>query len=553
MKASIPYSDEAWDYEADVVVVGFGGAGVCAALEAKEAGADVLAIDSFEGGGATSLSGGVIYAGATPYQREADAVDSIEDMFNYLKAELGGAVSDELLKQYCAESAEHLAWLARHGVQFSGAVYLDKTDYPPTGKFLYYSGNEVRDDFARIAKPAPRGHRAVAEGLSGGVFYVALKRSAQNLGVRFKPHTPAKRLLRDPDGRIIGVEAVQISPSLIELRKDLQARCLPRSLSPSRARAAYRVAHEMEERTDNRRIRIMARKGVILATGGYTLNEKMVSRCNLDLAPYFSKFTKLASIGCDGSGIELGESAGGATRNMSNVMLAITINPLSLRKGILVNRLGKRFVPEDGYNGLIGAAVLRQPGGKAWMILDRNQFWRSVRDCLFCPKGTFFYFHLPPLLRMLIGGTRVASSIESLARKLGCPAGELQATLADYNGAAGEDRPDPLAKGQKNRGRIVRAPFFAVDFSLGKRITFAGLFTLGGLAVEEGTQRVLDGDGQPLPGLYAVGRAASGLCAKSYVSGMSIGDCVFTGRLAGRHAAAPNSPAVELEARSIWL
>lgn len=74
--------DQRWNAEADVVIIGFGGAGACAALEAAQQGASVLVLDRFHGGGATSASGGVIYAGGgTPYQKAAGYDDTVEEMY----------------------------------------------------------------------------------------------------------------------------------------------------------------------------------------------------------------------------------------------------------------------------------------------------------------------------------------------------------------------------------------------------------------------------------------------------------------------------------------
>ena len=86
---------------ADVVVVGYGAAGVCAALEARARGADVLAIDRFNGGGATQVSGGIIYAGGgTWVQRQAGVEDDADAMYAYLQAEIGDAVRPETLRRF---------------------------------------------------------------------------------------------------------------------------------------------------------------------------------------------------------------------------------------------------------------------------------------------------------------------------------------------------------------------------------------------------------------------------------------------------------------------
>ncbi len=96
----------------DVIVVGFGAAGACTAIAAAERGARVLIVDRALGGGASALSGGIIYAGGgTAYQRAAGYDDSPDNMFNYLRQEVNGVVDDDTLRQFCDGSVERLAWL----------------------------------------------------------------------------------------------------------------------------------------------------------------------------------------------------------------------------------------------------------------------------------------------------------------------------------------------------------------------------------------------------------------------------------------------------------
>ena len=111
-----------WDAEADVVIVGFGGAGGCAAIEAAEQGASVLILERFSGGGATAMSGGVFYAGGgTQHQRDARFDDTVDHMFAYLRAEANGVVSDETLRRFCEGSNSDLRWLEAMGVKFEGS------------------------------------------------------------------------------------------------------------------------------------------------------------------------------------------------------------------------------------------------------------------------------------------------------------------------------------------------------------------------------------------------------------------------------------------------
>ena len=146
------------EIEADVVVVGFGAAGACAALEAAATGASVLVLDRFGGGGATALSGGVVYAGGgTPQQRAAGVNDSPEAMFGYLRTEVGDAVPAATLRQFCDGSVAMLAWLEGHGVPFEGSLCPDKTSYPTNRHYLYYSGSELSAAASTSAGRPPPG------------------------------------------------------------------------------------------------------------------------------------------------------------------------------------------------------------------------------------------------------------------------------------------------------------------------------------------------------------------------------------------------------------
>ncbi len=193
-----------WDIEADVVVVGFGAAGACAALEAAALGRSVVVLDRFEGGGATALSGGVVYAGGgTPQQRAAGVDDTTTAMFGYLRTEVGDVVPAATLREFCDGSVAMLGWLEGHGVPFEGSLCPDKTSYPTNRHYLYYSGSEV--SARAVAHPAPRGHRTRGRGTSGGLLFARLAAAARRAGVQVVAQTQAVRLV-EADGRVAGVE-----------------------------------------------------------------------------------------------------------------------------------------------------------------------------------------------------------------------------------------------------------------------------------------------------------------------------------------------------------
>src|SRR5690606_9835852 len=112
------------------------------------------------------------------FQHEAGCDDSPDEMFKYLSAESNGVVADDTLMRFCQNNNRDLEWLIAHGAQYNSALALEKTAYPPEGKFLYYSGNERVGRYLNIAKPAPRGHRHVGKGFTGKDFYAALKAGA---------------------------------------------------------------------------------------------------------------------------------------------------------------------------------------------------------------------------------------------------------------------------------------------------------------------------------------------------------------------------------------
>jgi len=531
--------DIAWDETADVVVVGFGGAGACAALEAVERGGSVIALDRFAGGGATAYSGGVVYAGGTRVQAEAGVADSAQAMFDYLSLEVGDAITPATLRRFCEGSAADLEWLMRHGVTYSRDAMLDKTAYPPDRYGLYFSGNEKVPRYKQVAAPAPRGHRATGRGFTGQAYFAALRASALNAGVRLLPHAPVRRLILDGDGEVLGVEA-QVLPDAVRARHaELYGKAGPLPFTGDQAEAAIRAAQALEREAGGERRRIRALGGVVLAAGGYIFNLEMLREHRPLLAENFRAFLRLGSMGDDGSGIRLGQSAGGAPAMLENVFVnKLIAPPEGLLKGVAVNDRGERFINEDAYCGFLGAAIAEQQGGRAWLILDHKGFWRVVRQCLrLRDRDLFKMFLVPTLLNILRGGTRRAGTLRRLAGKTGLDPDRLERTVAANNRAAAGGV-DPFGKSPEHVRQIAARPFYALNLSLANPLGFVQLFTLSALRVDEETGEVLRREGGAIRGLYAAGRNAVGLCAQGYLSGMSLADGVFSGRRAGACAAA---------------
>ncbi len=523
-----------WDLEADVVVVGFGAAGACAALEAAAAGASVLVIDRFNGGGASALSGGVVYAGGgTAQQREAGVEDSVDSMVSYLGAEVGDAVSAATLREFCAGSAAMITWLADHGVPFEGSLCLEKTSYPTNKHYLYYSGSE--QSFRGVAKPAPRGHRAVGRGTSGKVLYARLAKAVRSAGIQIVPQTRAIQLLTEVDGRVCGVDCLSMrsAPAWASTSHRTISKMgrKPYLYAGNLGRRFYQPVSWLERR-HARRLRIGARHGVVLAAGGFVANRAMMR----EHAPAFRGGLALGTPGDDGSGIQLGVEAGGATRFLDRVSCWRFITPPSaFMRGVLVDRAGQRVCDESRYGAAIGEAMVLRHDRRGWLLLDQplvSESWRQLR-------GGTLWFQLMQAIYLLTRARVSADSLAGVAAKAGVDPDGMVAAVTAYNDAAEAGQPDPAGKPADMVQAISRPPFSLIDLSVRPRPAYpAPMLTLGGLAVDEGSGAVLRADGSPVPALYAAGRTAVGLCSSSYVSGLSLADCVFSGRRAGRHAAA---------------
>lgn len=527
-----------WARETEVVVVGFGGAGACAALQAREEGAEVILIDRFGGGGTTGYSGGVIYAGATRFQRAAGFDDTVDSMFAYLQMEVGEAVRPETLRRFCEGSAADLDWLIGHGVKYDGAAYLEKVTYPPEGKYLYYSGNEKSPAFAERAPPAPRGHRAVGPGFGGAHYIAALRRAIGDGAIELVTHARMTDLVVDQAGTVIGVQ-------VLELPKETHAaqQKLYEGVSPyvphnhGRTRRALKAIATMEKRR-GRRSFVRARGGVILATGGFAYDRDLIDRHDPEFARHYDVMQRLSTMGSDGSGLNMAVAAGAAVGRMSSFYIARNIAPPeALLAGVLVNGRGERFVPEDAYVSLIGGEIARQPGGEAWLLVNGPCFRRSVYEAATCGWQRFTYFGLPMLINFALGGTRRGRDVASLARKLGVPPGPLAATLSRHDNDIADGRPDFVGKTEVLREPLGKGPIWAVNMSMSNRHAMTKFMTLGGLRVDEDTGAAVREDGRPIPGLYAAGMAAVGLHSNGYISGLSLADGVFSGRRAGRSAA----------------
>ena len=468
-----------WDYETDVAIVGFGATGACAAIEAAGAGARVMLFERSSGsGGASALSGGEIYiggGGGTDAQRAAGFDDATEDFAAYLKAAGGPCVDEAKCDLYAAGALDHYAWLKAQGVPYRGNYLPGKHIEPTDDSTLIWSGSEAAAPFCDIAKPAPRGHVIAHMGWGGGRPLVdTLEAQARALGVEVVSDARAVALIKD-DERVVGVVM----------------------------------------RIDNQNRFVKATKGVILCTGGFAFNEDMRRR-------YCPETLRLSSpIGDqdDGAGIELGVGAGGDAIHMEQYFSTCPWTmPEPQAYGVFVTEAGQRFINEDCYHGRVSRTALDQRGERVYLLLDIAHFDQPLE-----------------MAGITIAGT--GDTWEEVEEELGMASGTLSATMAFYNEQAREGRDPLFDKRTPILTPLDQAPFVALELNFAT--SYFSFFTLGGLHTS--TQgEVLGRDGKPVAGLYAAGRCTSGLPAwgHGYSSGLSLADCTFFGRQAGKAAAA---------------
>ncbi len=335
-----------WDIEADVVVVGFGAAGACAALEAAAAGRSVVVLDRFAGGGATALSGGVVYAGGgTPQQRAAGVTDTAAAMFGYLRTEVGDVVPAATLRQFCDGSVAMLAgWRARACRSMAASARTRRRTRPTATTCT-----------TRAARCRPAPSRPRRRGVTGPGA-AARRAGCCSPGSPLPPGGRASRwrgrrqrsALITADGQVTGVE------------------CRSLRGAPWWARTAHRVLHRLArkpylyvpklgrimhrpvgwlERRYGRPLLVGAARGVVIAAGGFGASKAML-RAH---APSARGGLPLATPGDDGSGVLLGTGAGGATALLDRVSVWRFLSPPpALLRGVLVDADGKRSATSPG-------------------------------------------------------------------------------------------------------------------------------------------------------------------------------------------------------------
>ncbi|MFT5481937.1 MAG: 3-oxo-5alpha-steroid 4-dehydrogenase [Halieaceae bacterium] len=471
-----------WDIETDVAIIGYGGAGSCAAIEAADAGAAVIIFEaSSASGGSTALSSAEIYmggSGGTRVQKACGYEDSTEDMVKFMTMCAGPQADEAKIRAYCEGSAAHFDWIVDRGVPFKDSEFKERAIMAMTDDCLLYTGNEKAWPFSEHARPCPRGHNLEVEGDNGGPLFMGIMaQNVQDRDIRVEFDSRALTLITDDSGDVVGVV----------------------------------VRIDQQEKT------VRARRGVVLCAGGFVMNQEMLKRYAPSL---LQGNAPIGNPGDTGAGILMAMGAGAAAINMHEGFISMPFYPpASLTRGIFINDNGQRYINEDCYHGRIGHRTLQQPGKRIYLIF-------SAKDFEDYQKHSY--------LNADIAGT--GETIEELEAELDIPVGSLVHTLVFYNehAARGED---PLFHKSEEWLTPIEGPFAALDCTVG-RGAFYPMFTLGGLDTQV-TGEVLNPVGRVIKGLYAAGRTTAGVPRRGegYASGMSVGDVTFFGRLAGKTAA----------------
>ncbi|MFK7730173.1 MAG: FAD-binding protein [Pseudomonadales bacterium] len=475
MKCINESSIDEWQQSADLVVAGFGMAGACAALSAREQGGSVLVLERGSGvnGSATQAAGHFYLGGGTRPQLANGLEDTADEMYNYLHA-LTPEPEDEKIRLYCDDSVKHFNWLTEQGIPFNNGFYKRKHVEQPTDECLIWSGNEKVWPYSEQAQACPRGHKVAVEGSGGALAMQRLLEKAKSVGVSVAFDTAVHALVTNAEGRVVGVQC----------------------------------------RRFGEEVNVSAKNGVLLATGGYVMNKDMLKEYTP--GAMFEKFWPQGGANDDGSGIQLGLAAGGEAIRMERFFATSPIYPPEqLLKAIVVNKHGQRFINEDSYHARFARACLDQDDGIAYLICDNTVFARPEFQ-----------------MQELIDAWETVAEMEE---GLSLPPGSLQNTLDQYNEDADRGVDSVLHKHSDWLQALKEPPFGALQCSKGEA-TYTG-FTLGGLKVSANAE-VLTATDQPIAGLYAAGACASNIAQDSngYSSGTCLGEASYFGRRAGHYS-----------------
>lgn len=475
-----------WDYETEIVVVGYGGAGAAAAIEAHDNGAAVCILEKASvAGGSTAMSGGIIVGAGTSVQRARGITDSPEGMYKYFRAAGRGLDDPDMVKVLCENSAPNIEWLIGMGMEF---------------KYLYVSGAEEYPEYSSVTPAKPRGHSVGG----GGTFFRVLKNACDKRNIHCMYQTKLKEIVTFPEGDVVGIQ--------VESKKQT--------------------------------LHIKAKKAVVLACGGYASNTEMLKQYSFDKG-YRAKYT--GSVSHTGDGIRAGQMIGADLRCMGQIGAIPAVqrprqkiariahtpgDPGYLRSDeghysiIAVNKKGKRFTNEAGYYNYVAYDMLLPGNLPNYLIFDEKV--RTAGPMNWPPWSGNKDKDIEE------GTTQKAATIRELAMKIEVDPYILEETLNNYNVNAAKGV-DPEFGKTRDLAPIKTPPFYAFERIVGMHST------LGGLKINTAAQ-VINVNGLVIRRLYAAGETTGGTIGLNYpTAGTAIQNAICFSRIAGRNAAMETS------------
>ena len=487
--------------DADVVVVGAGGAGMTAAITAAAEGKSVVILESqsMVGGNSVRATGGM-NAGKTVYQDENEFgesagvektlktaaekyadnetitalaktvseqwaayqanptgyFDSVELM--ELDTMIGGkGINDpELVETLCANSADAIDWLDEHGITLHNVSS--------------FGGASVK----RIHRPVNAEGKTVSV---GSYMIPLLQENCEKAGVKMMLDTTATEILTDANGAAVGVKATGASGETVTVNA----------------------------------------KAVVLATGGFGANLDMVVKYK----PELKGFMTTNAPGIQGQGIEMAEAIGAATVDMDQIQIHPTVEANTaalITEGlrgdgaVLINAEGKRFIDEVGTRDVVSAAEIAQTGSYSWLVVDQAMVDASSVIQGYIKKGY----------------TVTGETYEELGKAMGVDAAAFAETMDKWNGYV-EAKNDPDFGRTSFANPLNTAPYYAVKVTAGVH------HTMGGLKINANTE-VLNEKGEVIPGLFAAGEVTGGVHGANRLGGNAVADFTVFGRIAGAAA-----------------
>ncbi|KQM21547.1 FAD-binding protein [Novosphingobium sp. Leaf2] len=539
--------DTKWDLEADVVVLGSGGAAMIAAIAAHDFGAKDVVILEKTGmvGGTTAMSGGMLWIPGNHHQLEAGITENDEDVVAYLDALAPGTLDPDTLMAFMETGPEMIRYLAeRTPVRFH--AYPDFPDYQPYMPGAKPDGGRSLDNdafsFARLGKWASRVNPTKMAYPVRGSLMEAINGTLDDA-------TLAEREAGDYRGlgqALAGALFKAVLDREIPVAFEKRARKLVKDGS--------RVIGVIAQDATGKDFRVRARRGVVIATGGFEWNEMLVK--TFLRGPLTGPVSVPEN---EGDGLLMAIEAGAQLGNMQHAFWQQSVleyepqhraaKPNYLlgsderaRPGaILVNRAGKRFVNEAANYNAMGKALHAFDAGTHtyanlpyWLIIDQRY------------RNKYQTFNTPPA-GPTPGFMMQADTLEELATMAGIDAEGLVASVARFNAMVRNGHDDDFNRGDnsydnfymwgdadfeppyRTLGVIDQAPYYAVKMEAG------ALGTAGGPRTNAEAQ-VLDWSGNPIPGLYAAGNAMAAVLGEAYGgAGGTLGPGMTFGYIAGRH------------------